>query len=302
MGCGKKWIQPCLPIMPELPEVETIRRGLRKVLPGTRIIQADIRLAKMVHMSSRAFRLQVQGATIQAVDRKAKLVVITLNRGLTMVIHLKMTGQLVWRPKRGNLTIGGHAIPGGTQELPNKFSHVFFTTDKGTLFFNDQRQFGFIKLFRGEQFSAWLKNQHYGPDPMDRKFTFGVFEELLKRHAKKKIKPTLMDQTVIAGVGNIYADEACFAARIRPSRRITTLSGKEKRDLYRGLIAVLRLAIRLKGTTADAYRTAHGQPGKMLPFLKVYRREGLSCRRCRATILKTTLAGRGTHYCPNCQR
>lgn len=288
--------------MPELPEVETIARELQAVLPGRRITAATVRLPKMVHLSVTRFSRQVSGSKIRRVHRRAKLLLIELTNGWTMIIHLKMSGQVIWQPFRGRLRVGGHPIPHGLDSLPNTYSHVFWQLQGGVLYFNDQRQFGYVKMQRTETLEQWLEQQGYGPEPLSTDFTFPVFQTILKRHAKKRIKPTLLDQTVIAGVGNIYADEACFAARIQPQRRIATITLTERRNLWRGLRAVMNLSIQKRGTTADAYRTANGDKGGMMPFLKVYGREGLTCRRCGAIIIKTVLAGRGTHSCPNCQR
>lgn len=288
--------------MPELPEVETISRELHRVMPSSRITGLQVGLPKMVKLPLPRFRRNVIGATVKRVHRRAKLVLIDLSSGHTVIIHLKMAGQLIWRSKTGKLRVGGHPIPQGTENLPNKYSHVIFVTNRGTLFFNDQRQFGFVKLHPTEHLEHWLEEQGYGPEPLSDDFTLAVFEDILKRHRVKRVKPTLLDQTVIAGIGNIYADEALFYAKVRPTRRIASLSTTERRDLWRGIRHVMNLSIRKKGTTADAYRTATGQKGGMMPFLRVYGRDGLPCKRCDGTITKITLAGRGTHYCPGCQR
>lgn len=300
--------------MPELPEVETIRRELDAALPGRRILDVQVRLPKMVKLPVRRFRLQVIGARIKAVHRRAKLLLFHLSNGRTMIIHLKMSGQLIWRPQRGRLRVGGHPIPGGLIDLPNRYSHVIFPMrgrrhgsglvkgGGGTLFFNDQRQFGFIKIVATADLNTWLEHEGYGPEPLAEEFTLEQFAVLLRRHRKKRVKPMLLDQSVIAGVGNIYADEACFAARVRPTRRVGSLTATERRDLYRGLRAVMNLAIAQKGTTANLYRRTDGRPGGMSSFLKVYGRAGQRCRRCGGTIKKIAFAGRGTHFCPSCQR
>lgn len=287
--------------MPELPEVETITRELHAVLAGRKIVNVDVYLPKIVKLPAAKFRRQLIGATVFKVYRRAKLVLITLRNNRTIVIHLKMSGQLIWQPKRGRLRVGGHLIPGGILNLPNKYSHVIFHCVGGTLYFNDQRQFGFVKLIAADKLETWLDEQGYGPEPLDKKFTLGHFLALLKKNQRKRIKPTLMDQTVLVGVGNIYADEACHHARVRPSRRISSLTIVERTALYHGLRSILTLAIKKKGTTADAYRTASGDKGSMLPFLKVYGRDDEKCRRCGHLIAKIVLAGRGTHYCPKCQ-
>ncbi len=287
--------------MPELPEVETIARELQEVMPASRITGLQVGLPKMIKLPLSKFRRGVVGARVTKVHRRAKLLLIDLSSGQTIVIHLKMAGQLIWRATSGRLRVGGHPIPQGTENLPNKYSHVIFVTNHGTLFFNDQRQFGFVKLVATKELEYWLEEQGYGPEPLTDDFTLSVFENILKRHRVKRVKPTLLDQTVIAGIGNIYADEALFYAKVRPTRRIKTLSPTERRALWKGIRHVMNLSIRKKGTTADAYRTANGQKGGMMPFLRVYGRDGKPCKRCDGVITKITLAGRGTHYCASCQ-
>lgn len=287
--------------MPELPEVETIRRDLQAVLPGRTIRRIQVDLPKMVKLPLRTFRRRVTGTTVMAVHRRAKLLLVHLRRGWTIIIHLKMSGQLIWRSRRGKVRVGGHPIPHSLENLPNKYSHVVFSLTGGTLYFNDQRQFGFVKLIATAKLDQWLIDQGYGPEPLADDFLLDHWFAILRRHEKKRIKPLLLDQTAIAGIGNIYADEACFAARVRPTRRVRSLNLTERRALYLGLRAVMELSLRNKGTTANAYRTASGQKGEMLPFLKVYGRGGQRCQRCGGIIKKITLVGRGTHYCPDCQ-
>ncbi|MBI2984674.1 MAG: bifunctional DNA-formamidopyrimidine glycosylase/DNA-(apurinic or apyrimidinic site) lyase [Candidatus Kerfeldbacteria bacterium] len=287
--------------MPELPEVETIVRELQAVVPGARVRSVAVSLPKIVKLPVPRLRRAVLGSTIRHVHRRAKLVLIDLSSGWTLVIHLKMSGQLIWRPRRGRLRVGGHPIPQGTTGWPNKYSHVIIGASTGTLFFNDQRQFGHLKLVKTSELEQWLEEQEYGPEPLADDFTVELFLDLLRHHRRKRLKPTLMDQTVVAGVGNIYADEACHFARVRPQRRIASLTRRERRALYRGLRHVMALAIKHRGTSAYVYRRTDGGRGGMRPFLRVYGRGGQPCRRCGGAIIKTTLAGRGTHYCPNCQ-
>jgi len=288
--------------MPELPEVETIVRELQAVMPRAKVTAIDVSLPKIVKLSVAKLRRLLVGSTVRRVHRRAKLALIEFSSGQTVLIHLKMSGQLIWREKNGRLRVGGHPIPRGIENLPNKYSHVVFLTNRGTLFFNDQRQFGFVKLIPTIQLESWLETEGYGPEPLDSLFTLEHFLTILKQHQRKRLKPTLLDQSVIAGIGNIYADETCFLGKVRPSRRISSLTVAERKALYKGLRYILTLAIEKKGTTADAYRTATGDKGSMLPFLKVYGRDGQKCKRCDGVITKTVLAGRGTHYCPTCQR
>lgn len=299
--------------MPELPEVETIARELNVVMPGKKITGMVVKLEKMIKVSLSSFRRQVVGASVKKVHRRAKLVLFDLSSGhrpgrgpakggeWTMLIHLKMSGQLIWVSKRTTI-VGGHPIPGGTEKLPNKFSHVVFETTGGTLFFNDQRQFGFVRLVKTAKLNDWLVTQGYGPEPLEDDFTFSVFEQILKTNRNKRLKPMLLDQKNIAGVGNIYADEACHYAKVRPGRRIRTLIPAERKLLYRGLRDVLELSIRNNGTSAQLYRRSTGEKGSMNKFLRVYGRENLPCRRCGRMIIRTVLAQRGTRYCPRCQR
>ena len=288
--------------MPELPEVETIRRELSRSLPGQTVRSVSVRLPKIAHASETKLNRALKGKKMQSVGRRAKVLLLSFAGDWHIAIHLKMSGQIIWQPTTGRLRVGGHPIPGGLTNLPNAYSHVIFTMTGGTLYFNDQRQFGFLKLFHGEELAHWITKQHFGPEPLSAGFTIRQFEQILTRNAKKKIKPTLLDQTVIAGIGNIYADESCFFARILPTRKIGTLTKTERRQLYRGIRHVLQLSLKHKGTSADAYRTTNGDKGGMMPFLKVYGRAGKPCKRCGTPIKKFVLAGRGTHVCPRCQR
>ncbi len=288
--------------MPELPEVETITRELNRVMPGSRIQQVQVGLPKMVKMPLRKFRRGILNTRVLRVHRRAKLALFDVSNNHTIVIHLKMSGQLIWEGKRHRQIVGGHPIPGGTLNLPNKYSHVIFVTNRGTLFFNDQRQFGFVRLVKTDELEQWLEGQGYGPEPLTDDFSFALFSALLKKHRVKRVKPTIMDQHVMAGIGNIYADEACHYAKIKPARRISTLTPTERAALYRGIRHVLQLSIKHNGTSASDYRRSNGEKGSMNKFLRVYGRDGLLCRRCGHTIVKTVLAQRGTHYCPNCQR
>lgn len=288
--------------MPELPEVETIARRLEEVLPGARIASVLVKLPKLVKLPLKRFRRALLKSRVLKVHRRAKLLLIDLSSSTTLVLHLKMSGQVIWVPRQGRSIVGGHPIPGGTERLPNAYTHVIFETSRGTLFFNDQRQFGFLKIVPTSQLENWLEDQGYGPEPLSGEFTFELFQAILRRHRVKRVKPTLMDQRVIAGIGNIYADEACHYARIKPGRRIRTMTVSERRGLWRGIRHVLELALRHKGTTAESYRTADGKKGSMNRFLRVYGREGLPCKRGDGIIKKIVLAQRGTHFCPGCQR
>jgi formamidopyrimidine-DNA glycosylase len=287
--------------MPELPEVETIRRELARVLIGKKITQVVVNLPKAIRGSVAAFRQKITRAKIKSVGRRAKLAVFSLSNGYSFVVHLKMTGQLIYQRQKV-LKVGGHPIKDGARDLPNKFTQVIFRlADGGALFFNDVRKFGFLQLMTTAELENFFQKNKYGPEPLLDSFTLSVFSSLLKKKTTTKIKPLLMDQTFIAGVGNIYATESCFYARLNPTRTVDSLKPQEVKKLDTGLRSILKNAVHKKGTSMSNYVDAYGQPGNYVPSLKVYGREGESCPRCRATIKNITLGGRGTTYCPRCQ-
>lgn len=287
--------------MPELPEVETIRRQLNAALKRRTIAQVDIRLAKTIKTPVRSFTRNVRGATITEVRRRAKLLVFVLQNGWSILVHLKMTGQLIYR-KGSKMAVGGHPIRGGTTDLPNRYTHIILSfTDGGRLFFNDLRRFGYWKLVRTDGLLSLFRTMPYGPEPLADDFTLPLFRDLLARKKKARIKPLLMDQAFVAGVGNIYAAEMCFAAGIRPTRTVGSLTPKETSRLFRALKKILSTAVAKQGTSADRYVDAYGQPGAYVPLLKVYGRQGQPCLRCGTVIKAISLAGRGTTFCPHCQ-
>ncbi|MFH1207577.1 MAG: bifunctional DNA-formamidopyrimidine glycosylase/DNA-(apurinic or apyrimidinic site) lyase [Patescibacteria group bacterium] len=288
--------------MPELPEVETISRQLDRVMRGRRILGVAVRLPKMIRGAPGLFKRIVIGAKISKISRRAKLAVFNLSNGWTLLIHLKMTGQLVFR--QGNkVRYGGHPIKDGLENLPNKYSQVIFNLDKGArLYFNDMRQFGYVKMVKAKELDAFFRQEKYGPEPLSRNFTLAHFLSALKQKQSLRIKPLLMDQSFAAGVGNIYATEACFAARLKPDRRVRTISVRNRRLLFTSLLSILKNAVRLRGTSAKNYIDAYGQPGRYVPKLQVYGRAGELCYRCGHTIKADSLAGRGTAWCPGCQK
>lgn len=288
--------------MPELPEVETVRRELAAVLVGERIRGVTLRLPKMLKSPRWQFRRGVIGARVLGVGRRAKLLLCCLSTGWTMVFHLKMSGQLIWQPRQGRLRGGGHPIPGALEVLPNKYSHVIFSFEGGTLYFNDLRQFGFVRLVRTVRLADWFADQGLGPEVVSGSLPLSAFLERLRARRISPLKVVLMDQRFVAGLGNIYADESLFAARLRPTRRVGSLSLAEQRRLYGAIKRVLALAVRKGGTTLRFFRRPNGSLGGMRPHLKVYGRAGEPCRRCGVSIRKMRFRQRGTHFCPRCQR
>ena len=279
--------------MPELPEVETIKNQLRNKIRGKKIEKVEIKLAKMIkHASVNFFKSKVIGAQVKDVCRRAKLLIIKLSNGYSLVIHLKISGQIIYLVR-----------PAGQVRPDQKHTHlIYHFSDNTCLLHNDLRQFGYVKLIKTPDLEELFVKENYGPEPLEKSFTLKKFTELLKQRPKKKIKPLLMDQTFIAGVGNIYAQEVCWWAKILPTRLVKSLSATEIKDLYYCLIKILKAAIKAKGTTVAAYINARGQQGGYASRLKVYGRENEKCQRCGKRIKKIVLAGRGTCYCSGCQK
>ncbi|HOZ36312.1 MAG TPA: bifunctional DNA-formamidopyrimidine glycosylase/DNA-(apurinic or apyrimidinic site) lyase [bacterium] len=287
--------------MPELPEVETIKRELAELIKNKKIKSVDINLAKQVKAPKAKFLKLVQGQKIFAVRRRAKMIIFDLQNGWHLLFHLKMTGQLIYRAKNGRLAGGGHPIRQDLQNLPNKYSHVIFNFQDGSrLFFNDLRQFGWVKLLNKKELEKI--ESEYGLEPLEKEFTLEKFKELMNKKQGKVIKPLLLEQDLIAGVGNIYAQEACFCAGIMPNRRVKDLSEEELKKLHSCLVKILKLAVEKKGTSSDNYVDAFGRRGSMAKFLKVYDRRGKKCYKCRGDIKVMKQGSRTTAYCPGCQR
>jgi formamidopyrimidine-DNA glycosylase len=288
--------------MPELPEVETIVRELGHKLKNKKIKAIEVKIPKMVNLSVARFKRQLIGSSIKKVSRRAKMIIIKLSNELYLLIHLKLTGQLVYRRRSGKIAaVGGHPIIADLQNLPNKFSHIIFTfTDGSHLFYNDIRQFGWMKI--ADSSSLLAISREYGIESFTSDFTLNNFQKVLNKYPQRKIKQILLDQKLVAGVGNIYADESCFCSKIKPMRLVKTLNSKKIKDLFHCITTVMRAAIAKGGTSADTYVRVDGTEGGFLPYLKVYGRGGEKCKRCKGIIKKTKLNGRGTHYCEQCQK
>jgi formamidopyrimidine-DNA glycosylase len=287
--------------MPELPEVETVRIGLHGFLPGKRVKTVHHDWPKSFPNAPADVEQFLLGARILDVRRRAKVLLIDLDTEYSLVIHLKMTGQLVYRGDHERFG-AGHPNDSLVHDLPDKTSHVYFDfTDGSQLFFNDQRKFGWVRLMPTVEIPYLDFFLKVGPEPLADNFTATDFIQRLMRRAKSGIKAVLLDQTVIAGIGNIYADEALWAAKIHPETKVQDVPKKKLETLHTELQAVLRLSIEKGGSTDRNYVNAEGKKGSYMSFAKVFRREGKPCPRCAATIIKTRVAGRGTHTCPVCQ-
>lgn len=287
--------------MPELPEVETVRRGLHELIIGRVVAAVSHDTPKSFPNAPKDVEAFLIGATISDVRRRAKVLLIDLSTDYTLVIHLKMTGQLVFRGK--DAVFGaGHPNDSLIGELPDRSTRVTITFEDGShLYFNDQRKFGWIKLIPTLEVPNIDFMKKVGPEPLENDFTTDEFAERFKRRARSPIKAALLDQTVIAGVGNIYADESLWGAKIHPKQPVGTLTKAQFGALYTELRAVMNLAIEKGGSTDKNYVNAEGKRGSYMDFARVFRREGQACPRCGTTIIKFKAAGRGTHICPHCQ-
>ncbi|MDR2108998.1 MAG: Fpg/Nei family DNA glycosylase [Coriobacteriales bacterium] len=337
--------------MPELPEVETIRRGLERVALGRRIASVEL-------LSPRSFlgvnddaREVLIGAELIQIARRGKLLMLHLDKGFTLMAHLRMTGQLIFRdgaseagggydgglcvtdgrgsePNNDSETAGSEMAGSDTAgsetagnaaeadfgggypsrsligELPDRSTRVVIAfTDGSHLYFNDQRRFGYLKLIPTALLGEDDFLSRLGPEPLDADFTWRELRECLPMHSSRPIKTALLDQQVIAGIGNIYADESLFLAGIHPARPVCGLTVPAIKRLHAGIRSCLQQSLDDGGSTARDYVDAEGLRGEYLDLhAKVYGRSGQPCPKCGRPISKTRLAGRGTHFCAHCQR
>lgn len=265
--------------MPELPEVETIKQDLAKVIVGKKIVKVVIHHPKLIkEPGPKQFKKLLQGKIIKAVLRRAKLLILELSQGLFLTLHLKMTGQLVY--------------PGGSA----KSRIAFYLSDGKVLDFNDQRLFAELRLVKDWKKLKFV--QKLGPEPFD--LTFADFRTMLLKR-KTKIKALLLDQSFISGIGNIYAAEILFYARINPERPGCSLNDQELKGLYKQAKRVLAKAIKYGGSSVDDYVRVSGKNGDYARFHQVYNRLGKECYLCRGKIKRIVQQGRGTYFCSHCQ-
>ncbi|MEK7665867.1 MAG: bifunctional DNA-formamidopyrimidine glycosylase/DNA-(apurinic or apyrimidinic site) lyase [Patescibacteria group bacterium] len=274
--------------MPELPEVETIRRQLEKELKGALINKVEVRFGEKISPAPPTFIKKVTDKKIISVERRAKLIIIHLSGGLNILVHLMMTGRLLLRRN--------------DDEVP-KHTHVIFHLNKNRqLRWEDWRRFGFLKLMTDAKVLKYLEVQGYGPEPLEKSFTWQKMALCLRGSPRKKIKPLLLEQSCIAGIGNIYAAEAVWYAQLHPETRIQYIDDAHMKQLCKGLIKILKSAIPARGSSADSYVDIYGHQGTFVPKLNVYGRAGKPCRRCDATLTNLVLGGRATVFCPRCQK
>lgn len=301
--------------MPELPEVEIIRLGLKKKIIGLEISSIEI-------LNPKSFQSDPSLAInkkVTAVLRRAKVLGIQLSplsfradaRDLyTLVFHLKMSGQVIlvqseeFRVKSDERFVGGHPTKDMLGELPNNSTRVIFTFSNGSkLFFNDQRKFGWIKLVK----SAELRIKNYGmknsigPEPLEKDFNWEILKDNLLKRKNLSIKVALLDQTIVAGVGNIYASESCFNAKVDPLKKVKDLTQDEFKRVYKGVVKALSEGLEFGGSTRTHFVNAEGKKGLFLDYAGVYNREGQKCKNCEGMIIKVRSGGRSTFFCKSCQ-
>ena len=288
--------------MPELPEVETVRLQLLRKVKGKTIESVEVFHAKAVaHDETIDDRLR--GKTITDIGRIGKLMIFSFvgEVDLYLLAHLKMTGQFFVVEPDGSVTGGGHSMTGLTGgDWPHKHSRVaFHFSDHSTMYFNDMRLFGYTKLTDAE--GARVARAGFGPEPIDPNFDCDWFAKKL-RTRKTPVKAALLDQKFVAGLGNIYVDEALWRAKVRPMRRADRVTKAEAAALCAAAGDVMRESIAVGGTTFQHFVDTGGDNGNFTDYLQVFGQQGTSCNRCGETIIKTRCAGRGTHYCPGCQK
>lgn len=339
--------------MPELPEVEGFRRRLAPLIVGRHLTRLEVRDPKLWHPATGLSEADVAGRGLLALQRRAKLLIFSLEGELALVAHLKIAGQLVYAWPDGRRLVGGHPYPLPDAELPQAATRFVLAFQEGagevtgnyapgaeryapgvgsgTLFINDQRRFAWLRLLPAPSLAAFLAAQRYGPDPLDPSFTPEVLGARLQARRGRPVKAALLDQTCVAGLGNIYADEALHGARLHPMLRARDLSPGEVARLYHSIRRVLEVAVPVGGALVKPGRAVadgeHGPSAEGRDFLRAHGRAGQLCPTCAAEdshiqvagqvaggegqapaapggaprIVRLFLAGRGTYFCPVCQ-
>jgi len=298
--------------MPELPEVESLRRSLKPYIIGKTIDSIIVYKPKLVSGSGtirqplehkkQEFETQPIGAKITDITRIAKNLIIHLSNGQIILVHLKMTGQLVYQDEKQNKVLGGHPIQVSESQLPNQHSHIIFKLNQGTLFYNDVRMFGYVLLY--PNLDTIYELGHFdkiGLDPFDSNFTPEYLYKNLKTK-KSKLKTVLLDQSIVTGLGNIYADEVCFRAGVLPTRIANTLSQKESDQLYQAIVDIIPKAVEMGGSSIANYIMADGSRGTYAREHKVYGKAGKLCVECGQALQKTIINSRTTVFCQFCQK
>ncbi len=316
--------------MPELPEVEALRLGLLKCIVGSTVKKVVVLNAKIVSSSGTKrqkdenkkleFEKVFLNKKIKSLARRAKNIIIEFETSEIILVHLKMTGQMIFEEKSNSENLRVHPLGrlrsrkleevdfSKNKKHPNKHAYIIFELDNGSLYYNDIRQFGYVLYFKNiEELNDTKHFDKLGLEPFDQDFTLAYFKEgILKKNTS--IKKVLLDQSVVVGCGNIYADEACHAAHILPMRYCKSLKDTEIKNLYKNIISILEKAIHSGGSSIANYLLADGERGSYADYHKVYKRENKNClkkvgdKNCEGILQKITFASRGTHFCSECQK
>ncbi len=288
--------------MPELPEVETVKLGLQKYLKGHKFLDVEI-LSKGIFEGSPE---QIIGARVIDIRRFGKGLVIDLDNKKSLAIHIKLTGQIIYRdPKTSKVPVS----PQKVKTLPNNATRIIFKLDKeAILYFNDLRKFAWIRVVDTDKVGEMPFFKNMGPEPfgaaqgkLERDLTEEKFEKIIS-NSKKIIKPLLMDQTRIGGIGNIYANDALFLAKIDPRRSAKQISKEETKRLYEAILSVMEKSMKYGGASELNFVNVMGQEGSYQMHSLVYGKKGKPCPNCGSEIKKIFLGGRGTFYCDTCQK
>lgn len=272
--------------MPELPEVETVRRGLLKIAKGRTINGIDVFYGKIITNDVEEFRQSLIGQTITDIDRRGKYLLFRFTNNLTMVSHLRMEGKYFNQPAGGPF---------------DKHTHVVFHfTDDTDLCYNDTRKFGRMTLVKTGQESTVGGLRTIGPEPTATTFKVEYLKKILNR-SRGKIKPFLLNQSHVAGLGNIYCDEVLWESGINPEQPANSLTDDQIQKLHDNIIHEIKRAIKYKGTTVHTFKNAFGDTGGFQDKLQVYGHAGDKCPRCGTKLIKIKVAERGTTFCPHCQ-
>jgi formamidopyrimidine-DNA glycosylase len=306
--------------MPELPEVEALRLSLHSKIINQKIVDIKVFKSKLVSAKGtkrvennekvKEFITELTGEIIDKFERRAKTMILTMKSGKILLIHLKMTGQLVYKTHNSNdindLIMGGHPIKIDQKDhqidLPSKHSHIIFTLEKGKLFFNDTRMFGYLLYYPNMQ--SVIDDNHFDKnlslEPLNNSFNYEDFSKQFKI-LSGTVKKNFLEQKVVVGLGNIYADEVCFFAGVRPTRTNKSLKEEELDKLYQGITTILPKAVEQGGSSVANYLLGDGSRGNYANFHKVYGRSGKDCFQCGLVLQSIKHAGRTTVYCINCQ-
>lgn len=285
--------------MPELPEVQTIVDDLNKKIKGDVIAGFWTDWEKSIKLPLEKFEKQIRNRKVIGARRIGKNIFLDLEGGKTIYIHLKMTGHLLVKSEKLKVKSAGKDY--FNEKVNQYIHHIFYLKSGRTLEFSDLRKFGKITLGDTDKVGHTKEIRELGVDAMSKEFTFEKLDEILDKK-KTKIKLLLMDQSKIAGIGNIYANEILFEAGILPVRPAGKISIEEKKKLFRSIKKILAKATKLRGTSDSDYRDTAGAPGKFQEALKVYRQAGKECPKCGTIVQRTTLGQRGTFFCPECQK